>query len=55
MLGHAWSVAAIGREPVGSQEVEEGLIEAITLVLGERRKPEPPISVRVDELKLTTA
>ena len=37
------------------EEVKEGLIEAITLVLGEQRESEAPISVRVDELKLVAA
>lgn len=37
------------------EEVKEGLIEAITLVLGEERPSSERISVRVDELKLVTA
>ncbi len=37
------------------EEVKEGLIEAITLVLGEEQHSTEPISVRVDELKLVTA
>ncbi len=37
------------------EEVKEGLIEAIILVLGEERASEGPISVRVDELKLVAA
>ncbi len=37
------------------EEVREGLVEAITLVLGEERSSGAPISVRVDELKLSAA
>lgn len=37
------------------EEVKGGLIEAITLVLGENRETDEPVSVRVDELKLVAA
>ena len=37
------------------EEVKEGLIEAITLVLGEQHATSEPVAVRVDELKLVTA
>jgi predicted RNase H-like HicB family nuclease len=37
------------------EEVKDGLIEAIALVLGQERTSTEPVTVRVDELKLVTA
>jgi predicted RNase H-like HicB family nuclease len=37
------------------EEVKEGLIEAISLVLGEKRESGTPLSIRVDELKIVAA
>lgn len=37
------------------EEVRQGLVEAIELVLGSKQEIGGPVSVRVDELKLVTA